>query len=343
MFVSIIIKALNEERRIAACIEAAMRATAGLQAEIILVDSLSDDRTVAIAATYPVRIVQFERREDRGCGAAVELGWRYAKGDFVYLLDADMQLQPGFVRHALNWLLSHPDVAAVGGNLVDTKLRTLADEKRARVAAALKTPCEVDDLGGGGLYRCSAVAQAGYLAHRSLAAYEEAELGVRLRALGWRLVRLPDVAVLHEGHAETNRQMLARLWANGRAKSGAVFLKSAWGRPWFKLVLRKLWHVVAVPVAHVLALSIAAISALLLAGPESGRGVLCGLVAWSAFWFLLVSVLGLRRRSLRQGVWQLALWHYWAIGTLVGMLQRVEDPSMPISARELRHYPGATS
>lgn len=367
--VTVIVKALNEEQRIGACLRAALLALQGLDAEVLVVDSVSTDRTVALARAYPVRIVQFDEPAQRGCGAAVELGWRHARGDFIYVLDADMLLQPGFVQQALAWLQAHPRVAAVGGNLVDTHLRTQADRQRARIAAGLLAPREVDELGGGGLYRRSAIAQAGYLAHLSLAAYEEAELGVRLRALGWALVRLPQTAVLHEGHAETNRQMLARLWANGRAQSGAVFLKSAWGKPWFARVLRKLWHILAVPLAHAVALGLAAAGAWrALAGggadacadagagacADAGAGALAGagagaagdalvagLAAWAGFWLLLLGALALRRGSLRQAVWQLVLWHYWAAGTLAGMGQRVGDPRGPIPAHELGAGAGA--
>lgn len=340
---TVIVKALNEERRIGACLQAALAAVQGLDAEVLLVDSLSTDRTVELARRHPVRIVQFDRAADRGCGAAVELGWRHARGEFVYLLDADMLLQPGFPARALAWLQAHPQVAAVSGNLVDTAQRTLADQQRLRAAAALTAPRDVDELGGGGLYRRSAVEQAGYLGHRSLAAYEEAELGVRLRALGWRLVRLPEVAVLHEGHAESDWQMLVRLWRNGRAKSGAVFIKSAWGRPWFTLVLRKLWHILAVPLAHVLALAVALGAAWLYAEADAGGGAAlrAGMAGWAAFWVGLVGLLAWRRRSLWQGVWQLALWHYWAAGTLAGMGQRVGDPRAPIPSRELGVTVGA--
>ncbi len=57
--VSIVIKALNEERHIAAAIESAIAALEGMRGdgEIILADSASTDRTVEIAANYPIKIV----------------------------------------------------------------------------------------------------------------------------------------------------------------------------------------------------------------------------------------------------------------------------------------------
>ena len=50
---SIYILTYNEEIDIAACIKSAM-----LSDDIIIVDSFSSDRTIEIAQSYPVRIVQ---------------------------------------------------------------------------------------------------------------------------------------------------------------------------------------------------------------------------------------------------------------------------------------------
>src|SRR5215467_15060459 len=56
---SVVIIARNEEAYIAQCIEAVLAATASLQAcDVVLVDSHSNDRTVAIASTYPIRILR---------------------------------------------------------------------------------------------------------------------------------------------------------------------------------------------------------------------------------------------------------------------------------------------
>lgn len=328
MLVSVIVKALNEQPRIAACLEAALAALQGLDAELILVDSMSTDQTVEIARRYPVRIVQFDHPEHRGCGAAVELGWRYSCGQYIYVLDADMLLQAGFLQEAMAYMAVHPGVAAVGGKLIDTRVNTVADRQRARMAVALVGSCEVGELGGGGLYRRAAVMQAGYMGHRSLQAYEEAELGARLRSMGWTLVRLPQTAVLHEGHEETTRQMLSRLWANGRAKSAATFLHSALGQPWFGLVLRKLAHILVIPLLHALAF-------LLAMAIELQISTTAAIGLWVGIWFMVLLALAVTKRSLRLALWHLFLWHYWAVGTLVGFGRRAADPMAPIPAHEI--------
>lgn len=325
--VTIIIKALNEEHRIAACLQAAVREAASVDGEVLLVDSLSTDKTVEIAKTFPVRIVQFAHVADRGCGAAVQLGYQFTRAPYLYVLDADMVLQQGFLRQALACLQADAGLAGVAGKLVDTRLLTAADQRRARQASALTQTQTVAELGGGGLYRRSAIEQVGYLSNRWLAAYEEAELGMRLRAAGWRLLRVPVIGVLHEGHLESSWTMLRRQWRNGRAKAGGALLRGALGQPWFSRALRVQAFALAVPVLHGGLLAAAALGAALGAS---------WLASYGAAWLALLALFSARKRSLRGGAWALLAWHYSCAALLAGLWRAVRDPRLPIAARELQ-------
>jgi glycosyltransferase involved in cell wall biosynthesis len=326
--VSIIIKALNEERRIARCLQSAVAEARSVQGEVILVDSLSTDRTVEVARNFDVRIVQFLNRSDANCGSAVQLGYQYSSADFVYVLDADMVFEPGFLALALAKLQAEPTLAGVGGKLTDTQVLTMADRRRVESAIRLEADHLVAELGGGALYRRTAVEQVGYLSNRWLAAYEEAELGVRLVQSGWKLMRLAAPAVLHEGHAETNVRMLARLWRNGRASATGVFIRSAIGKPWFFRVVRKLAHVFVVPVIQVGQFVVAG------AAPEGER-----VLYWAGYWLVLVVLLTARKRSLPAALWSLLTWHYLAFAAIVGLARHLPSPNIRIAASELERLP----
>lgn len=324
--ISIIIKALNEQRRIAACIESALVDAAALRAEVIVVDSLSTDDTVAIARRYPVRIVQFARKQDIGCGAAVQMGYQFARGRYLYVLDADMALQRGFIALALARLQADAGLAGVGGKVIDSQVLTASDQRRRVAAERLTADVEVKELGGGGLYRREAVEQTGYLGHQGLYAFEEAELGARLRSGGWRLLRLAAPAVMHEGHAESDVTMLRRLWRNGRARAGGAVLRSAWGRPWLVQLARKQAHLLAMPLAHVLAL----LAALGLARQADER-----LLVWGAVWLVVALLLALRKRSLPRGLWTLVESHFFAVAAMLGLLARPRSPHAPMAGQEI--------
>ena len=103
IMVTIVIKALNEEARIARAIASALdalaaSAQAGLGAgEVVLADSRSSDRTVEIASGFPIRIARLADGVRRSCGIGPQLGYQYARGRFVCLIDGDMALDPGFL------------------------------------------------------------------------------------------------------------------------------------------------------------------------------------------------------------------------------------------------------
>ncbi|NEQ23682.1 MAG: glycosyltransferase, partial [Microcoleus sp. SIO2G3] len=85
---SIYILTYNEELDIAACIESAQ-----LSDDVIVVDSISSDRTVEIADRYPVRIVQ-HAFESHGRQRTWMLKEVPAKYEWVYILEADERMTP---------------------------------------------------------------------------------------------------------------------------------------------------------------------------------------------------------------------------------------------------------
>ena len=86
--VSIFILTFNEELDIAACIESAL-----VSDDVVVVDSYSCDRTVAIAQRYPIRLVQ-HRFESHGRQRTWMLETVPAKYDWVYILEADERMTP---------------------------------------------------------------------------------------------------------------------------------------------------------------------------------------------------------------------------------------------------------
>jgi GT2 family glycosyltransferase len=241
--VSIVIKALNEEDNIGAALESSLAALQDIGGEVILADSASTDGTVQVAARYPVRVVQLARAADRSCGAGPQLGWQHSRGEYVYIMDGDMQLVPGFLEQALAFLAQHPEIAGVGGRVVELNNESLEYRERGERSAkneAHRNPGQVDRLDGGGLYRRRAIEEAGYFSDRNLHSYEEFDLAVRLRSLGWKLWRLPLDAVTHYGHDAPPYQLLMRRWRSRYACGLGELVRGALGQPRMKLVFRGL-------------------------------------------------------------------------------------------------------
>ena len=235
--VSIIIKALNDEKRIVACVESALTAAWTVGGEVVLAYSRSTDRTVALASGYPIRIVQLARADERCCGVGAQLGYQHARGEFVYILDGDMEMLPGFLPAALAFVQAHPEAAGVGGRVVEMNTSSLEYLARVERGTAHMQAGAVDRLDMGGLYRRTAVEQVGYFSDRNLHSYEEFDLAVRLRARGWALHRIAVDAVRHHGHDAPPYQLLMRRWRSRYICGLGEVLRASHGQPHLRLVL----------------------------------------------------------------------------------------------------------
>lgn len=330
--ISFVIKTLNEEAKIARCIESVLEAAAelGHPHEIIVADSLSTDRTVEIARRYPVTVVQLRHPRDRGCGAGVQLGYQHSQGERVFLLDGDMELCNGFLPEAMARLDENPRLAGVAGVLVDTAIRNTFD--RYRVVNAVSSQARREkSLGGGGLYRREAIAACGaYAADRNLKGWEEAELGMRLAAGGWELERIGVPSVRHTGHSAGTVAVLRALWRSRRAMASGVLLRQAFRHPWWRGALQMMIQPVLVLVMWAVLLACLAVAL------SSGAWWLPGGVV--ALVVLALVVFALRKRSLAHAATSFGLWHFHAAAIVVGLFEPVVPPTQPIDSVRL---PGA--
>ena len=230
--VSIVIKALNEENHIAAALSSALAALEAVGGEVILADSGSADRTVEIALDYPVRVLQLKDFTERRCGIGPQLGYQRALGEFVYILDGDMELDPSFLPAALAAMAADPRLGGVGGLVEEASDASYQFRSRKRRGSeSIAGRCEWLDMGG--LYRATALREVGYFSNRNLHAYEEMDLGLRLSARGWALRRIATRSVLHHGRTEGNWALLARRWRSRYLDGAGELLRAAVGRRYF--------------------------------------------------------------------------------------------------------------
>jgi len=101
--VSIVIPTRNSGKVLESCIRH-IRNQTYKRIETIVVDGYSTDDTLGICKKYKVKVSQFKDPKLKGKFDATHkrnLGMAKAKGDFVYYLDADMELAPNVVTQAV--------------------------------------------------------------------------------------------------------------------------------------------------------------------------------------------------------------------------------------------------
>jgi len=110
--VSVVIPCFNQAAFLAQAIES-VRAQAGVDTEVVVVDDGSTDGSGEVAAGFAG--VVLHRQENAGLAAARNAGLSRCRGDFVVFLDADDLLLPGALKAGLACLEDHPESAFAWG------------------------------------------------------------------------------------------------------------------------------------------------------------------------------------------------------------------------------------
>ncbi len=111
--ISLVIPTYNEQDNIQPLVERLAKTFAGRKYEILFVDDNSKDATVDIAAKlseqYPVKVLV--RKRERGLATAVLHGFKYAQGNIIGVMDADLQHPPEINAKLLEALDNGADMA----------------------------------------------------------------------------------------------------------------------------------------------------------------------------------------------------------------------------------------
>ncbi|ASY59570.1 MULTISPECIES: glycosyltransferase [Sinorhizobium] len=328
MAISVIIKTLNEEKRVAATIESALTALERRGGEVIVADSGSSDSTIEIAARYPTVIAQITPPARPSCGIGPQLGFQHSRHDYICLIDGDMLLDADFLDEAVGFLEDHPAIAGVTGHVEEMHVSNLEFARRVKRNAPENRTGPIDRMNGGGLYRRSAIEDVGYLSDRNLHGYEEFDLGIRLRSAGWGLYRLDRRFVQHFGHTVNSYRLLVRRWKSKYLYGIGELLRASLGKPYFLQLLRELPELRLWGLVHLWWLFCLALIVFL---PDK----LVAIAAVLATVASVVAMASVKKRSLSMGLYTVVAWFFHAAALPVGMLRSRRQPGDPIESRIL--------
>lgn len=319
--VSIVIKALNEERNIARAVASALKAVEQFDGEVILADSVSSDRTVEIARAYPITIVQLQNAGERRCGIGPQLGYQHAKGDYVYILDGDMELYPDFIAQAVQAMEQNPKLGGVAGIVEEQSQGSFQFRGRQRRNEEGKAGA-VRWLDMGGLYRRAALEQIGYFSNRNLHAFEEQELGLRLSSAGWTLQRLGVSGVKHYGHTDDTFRLLGRRWRSRYLDGPGEMLRASLGTPYFMTVAMKQKHL----------LFSLGLWLWLLIGLFNASTAPAWLLSWGVTVAAVTALRAARGLGVRDAILGMVVWMVSALALVRGFFTPQIDPRKPIAS-----------
>jgi GT2 family glycosyltransferase len=187
----------------------------------IVVDNGSTDGTTAHLQERWPSVAVVALAENRGFAGAVNAGIAAADGDYVALLNNDMELDPGWLAELVAALdadpgagsaasklrmLREPGILDGAGDLVTwygaTWRRGHGERDRGQYDApgVVASPCA-----GAALYRRRALEEVGGFDERFFAYLEDADWGLRAQLAGWRCLWVPSAVAYHLGGATSRR------------------------------------------------------------------------------------------------------------------------------------------
>lgn len=230
----------NEGERLATCIGSLL----GRVEHVVYVDSASVDRSVSIARSMGVEVVELADDLPLSAGRGRNEGVRALRRsrpdlELVFFIDGDCELLPGFLEEACDVLRDREDVAVVCGRRRERRPDASIYNRLCEIEWA-GPEGEVEACGGDAVIRIRAFEEVGGF-DPSLIAGEEPDLCLRLRREGYRVYRLSRDMTLHDaamtrfsewwrraeraGHAFTEGAMKHRRGAEGYWMKEAI-------RPW---------------------------------------------------------------------------------------------------------------
>lgn len=230
----------NEGERLMRCLASVV----GQCAAVVYVDSGSTDDSVARAAAMGAEVVALNTSIPFTAARARNEGYarlRAMKPDiaFVQFVDGDCEVAAGWLAAGREALLASPRTAATCGRRRErhrdaTIYNRLIDMDWAGEAG------EVDFAGGDVMMRVAAFEQVG--GYRApMICCEDPEICVRLRSVGWKIVRLDREMTIHDAAMSRFGQWWKRMVRGGFAFAlGRSIHRDAPGKPWARDV-RRIW------------------------------------------------------------------------------------------------------
>jgi glycosyltransferase involved in cell wall biosynthesis len=228
--ISVIVPAHNAAQTLVPCLRA-LSASTYPHYECIVIDDGSTDRTPAIAAMFPVRMVGLPGAA-RGAAYARNRGAEVARGDILLFVDADVVVTPNTLRQVVEAFAARPSVAAVFGSYDDSlepeflsQYKNLSHhfvhQQDREEAATFWSGC--------GAIRSTIFFEiGGFDEDRQPWTCEDIELGYRLRAAGH--------AIRIDKHIQARH---LKRWTLGELLRSDIFDR---GIPWTRLILeRRAW------------------------------------------------------------------------------------------------------
>ncbi|MEM9950648.1 MAG: glycosyltransferase family 2 protein [Chloroflexota bacterium] len=238
--VSIVIVSWNVRELLIACIDSIISSPIAINTpsddspivEIIVVDSASEDDTVAMLQRDYPQVLVFAQSENIGFTRGNNLGFEQARGRYLFMLNPDTEIIGDAIPQMINYLDNNPTVGFVGPHTLNTDRTTQSTRRRfmTKTLAFFESTWlqpyapksllanyymneQADDAvlnvdwvqGSAIMVRRSIYEQVGGLDTSFVMFFEEQDWCKRIKTQGWDATYLGTAYVIHHGGKSTDQ------------------------------------------------------------------------------------------------------------------------------------------
>lgn len=195
--------------------------------EIIIVDNCSSDSTrEIIEENFPEVKLIVMPNSDYGACETFNIGFETAKGEYIAIMDDDVEIEEKWTKKLVNELENNQNV-----DILQPRLIERYNSKREFTKFEEKTNLE-EFIGCGVLLRSKVIEDIGYYKKDYFLYYNDIELGKRAVCNGYKIQTFPDVTTRHKGNPSAKnhfryfyetRNSLWFKWEYYRPKDAIIF------------------------------------------------------------------------------------------------------------------------
>ena len=243
--VSALIVSHNEKELLLDCVRS-VYATAEVPVEVVVVDNASTDGSgAAVGAEFPKATV-LQESKNLGYGRAANKGLERCQGRFTVLLNPDISVDNLTIGRLSDFLLTRPDVGAVGPRVLMPNGKLDPDARRSfpmprtlfyrtvglsrlfprsprfgRYNMGHVDASDVHEMDAGTadclMLRMAAVDRVGFFDPRYFMYGEDIDLCYRLKLGGWKVFYLPNATATHQKRTSTSKAQRQALYERHRS------------------------------------------------------------------------------------------------------------------------------
>lgn len=191
--------------------------------EVFFVDMVSTDGSAKKVNEHfgsDKRLVIIQNSENN-MSAGIDMAMKRARGKYIFFLNNDIYFEKGAIKKMIDFMDNHPEVGQIQGKVVSyldhTKIDSVGESmdlfgNPVTLGAGEKDERQYDSLrevlsvtGSTALFRTNLIKEVGILDPDYRIGYEDMDLSLRLRLLGYKMYCFPQAVVYHRRGFSTSR------------------------------------------------------------------------------------------------------------------------------------------